>query len=557
MTVQPKQGTPIPVYLFRFLAGHPMDGVRRTNYTFLRRANRDLTMHGRSHTWHHLPGYHRSLYRLGFTVALIAVLYGYSQSPATTDNALIAFGSLFMILGILISYRSIRDSRHHNRTVKPLYQMSTMITDASSVFGHSHSDNHKKYITVPRNYKTNKKTRIKLVVPHTWEATKGSQQRMLSIVTQKLGGEWDVTPHLSVFPPYLEFYPSPAPPDKLLFNDIKAALDAGSPNKIIMGMGTHEKIVSIDLDSESPHVAISMGTGGGKSSFIRLVVAYLIHHGVERIDIIDPKRISHNWAKDIPGVFIHRTMAQQMDAIHNFRMRMESRYDALDTDEEMKFSRHVLILEEQNSWMNYAQEYWKDYRNELDPKEKSKVSNRNPAIGDLSFILFQGRQACMNVFSIFQRMSASAAGGGDMRENYGAKILARFSAQTWKILVGTTPIPRSSRINGRGHYVLGEEDHLIQMAFITEQEARDYAISGKPVIEKISISDDPDPDSPISLREAVDAKIIPMRLPAVKRARTRAGREFAPSIPTPIGNLYKPSDLRAWYESRNSKSDAA
>src|ERR1039457_94482 len=198
----------------------------------------------------------------------------------------------------------------------------------------------------------------------------------------------------------------------------------------------------------SPIWTLASRAGAGKTSLMALIIAFLVKNGVERIDVINTKRVGYSWCQTLPGVFVHNTITAQMEAIHNIRIKMESRYEEIGQDESRIFPRNVLIIEEQNSWIKYAAQYWADQRQEMDNQERSKTPRQNPAINDIGFILFMGRQACFNVISIFQRMSASASGGGDMRDQYGAKLLARFSPQAFKILVGTSPIPRSSRING-------------------------------------------------------------------------------------------------------------
>ena len=535
--------TPKLVYAGRFLAGRPMNGKRRTNSTWFRAATKDLADHGRSARWHHWPGWKRTAWRTGTLCALTGFAYGYIVARALTLAL-----SLVCVIGA-IGYGSlrahwlIRDWHIDRKIGIPLYNIMCEFT------GHNPADNHRKHIQIPRDYHKNTKARVTVMLPYSFEGTPEQKKRLLGLVSRRLGGEWDADSKFHAHPPRIHFRRAPSPPGFVGFRDIFPYLEKSNGNKVIIAIGTHEAIAEISLDNESPHVAISMGTGGGKSSLLRLIVAQLIRHGVERIDIIDPKRISHIWARLIPGVYIHTTMAAQMKAIRAFRQEMETRYDQLETDPTIEFPRRVLIIEEQNSFIAYAKQYWSDYRGELEPSERAKVAKANPVISDLGFILFQGRQSRMNVFSVFQRMSASASGGGDLRENYYAKLLARFSAQTWKLLVGTTPVPRSSRTNGRGKMVLGEDDRWVQFAFITETEAQEYAnMRDAEVIN--TDPDDPD-DTLVTLREAADAKVIPLRYPALRKARSRdAG--FPAGVPAASGLAYKPSDLRAWFDARPS-----
>lgn len=550
MSNKPSRGTPFLVLAGRFVSGRPMDGNRRTNATFLRRADRDLTPHGRSAHWHWMPGWKRAAWRVGLAALALGLAYGWVQARTITVTAGLAASGAGLAAGGILARIRIQNWTLDRKIGRPLYVTAAAIT------GHDHTANHRNHLTIPRDHAKNPKARITYKLPYEFEGRPQDTKRLSELFARRLGGEWDMIPHFSAHPPRLEFIPSPAPPASVSFADILPALEKSDSNSVVLGIGTHAAIASINLDSESPHVAITMGTGGGKSSLLRLIVAQLIRHGVRRIDIIDPKRISHDWARNIPGVYIHRTMAEQIKAVHMFRIEMESRYDTLEQESASgrpltEFPRHVLIIEEQNSWINYARQYWKDYRNELTSAERSRVPSDPPVIGDLGFILFQGRQSRMNVFSVFQRMSAAASGGGDLRENYYAKLLSRFSPQTWKLLVGTTPVPRSSKINGRAKFVLGEDDKWIQMAFITEDEAKEYAARASVIIA--DSDDSPEPDDPVTLREAADAQVIPLSYAALRRARNRDAARFPASVASAAGNAYRPSDLRAWHAARPTR----
>jgi hypothetical protein len=575
MSIQGRQARPSGwVYLGRFVSGRHMSG-RPTNSTFARRASRDLTDHGHASRWAHKAGWERAGWRIAATAVTAAIIYGYFTDRALTVDMVLAAMSALLLAGVIRARYAVASSRHHRRVVRPLWETSTLITSASAVHAHAHGDSHKKFIDVPRNYRTNPGARIRLTVPATWEGQPSQVKRLTDLIARRLGGEWDSVSHLSEFPPYVEFMPSPAPPSSLTFAEIIPAIERAKPGELIVGMGTHNKIVSIDLDSESPHIAVSSGSGGGKSALLRLWVIQLIQKGCERIDILDIKRVSHSWAKGIPGVYIHTTMASIMSATAGFRAEMERRYNELEHDESQTFPRWALIAEEQNALMGYARQYWQDHRGELEPAARSRVPKQNPMIADLGFILFMGRQSFMNCISVFQRFTAEAAGGASLRENYGAKVLMRYSPQTWNMLVGTKPVPRSSRTPGRARYVLGDSDVQVQMAYVRERkakdwpgvpesewkdEARDYALAHASAPARTAAADQSplmrvpvgpgtgqDDEPAMTLREMVDAGLIPVRYSAATRARTRAGERFPAGQPSPVGTVYRPAAVAEWF----------
>jgi hypothetical protein len=552
----------------RFLAGRPLDGKPRTNATWLHRSygpQADLTHHGRASRWHHAPGWQRTAWRAGAVLTALGAAYGYVQARAALTYGALTAGAALCVLAAWCIWRIWSTGKHNRQTVKPLYRT------LAPIIGHPFGDSPHRYLSVPRKFRTMDKPVIRLELPPHWEATINDQKRVHALISRRLGGDWRATWYHHVSPPRLEITPAPQPPEKVNLSDMLPALSAMKTGSLFIGYGTERTALDINLDDESPHMAISAGTGGGKTALLRSIIAQLKRQGCERIDIIDPKRISHNWARGIPGVYIHRTMREQMNAIHAFRLRMESRYDALDTDPDIPFARHVLIIEEQNSFMGYAQTYWEDARREAEPADRAKMPRKNPAISDIGFCLFQGRQACMNIISVFQRMSAGAAGGGDLRENYGCKILARFSPQTWKILVGITPVPRCSRRSGRAMYVLGEDYRAVQIGYMREakekdwpgqprenwrDEARDYALAGTDPAD-IPLAGAESPASGLlSLREATDTRVLPMRYGAATKARQRDPR-FPAGQDSQAGKLYDPAALRAWHANRGQAVRAA
>jgi hypothetical protein len=576
MNSTPSRRTSGWVLACRFAAGHHLSGKRHTNYTFRHRASRDLTDHGRASRWQHRAGWERSAYRIGASATTLAVLYGYLTDRAVTEETVMGALAVGAVTGAVRARYAYASARHHKRVVRPLWQSITLITESNTVRKdiHAYGNNHKQFISVPRNYMDNPNAKIRVTLPPTWEAQPREVARITQLIQRRLGGQWDSVAHYNAYPQYIDYIPSPAPPASFTFADILPYIEKARPGEIVVGMGTHNRVCSINLDSEAPHVALSMGTGGGKSSLLRLIIIQLIRSGCERIDILDIKRASHVWAKGIPGVFIHTTVKAMIDATAAFRKEMESRYDALENGHAGDFPRRALIVEEQNSLMSFARQYWADFRNELPAAERNAVPKQCPLISDIGFALFMGRQSLMNVFSVFQRMSANAAGGGDMRSQYGCKILARFDPQSWKSLVGTTPIPRSSRVPGRARFVLGDDIHEIQMSYMRERkasdwpgvpesewrdEAREFALAHARVDQAADaltlVSADgagSDDIPPMSLREMCEAGIVPVRYSTATRARNRAGEKFPAGKRTPAGILHNPNEVAEFFGNRSN-----
>lgn len=541
-----------PRIVFRFVAGRDLDRPaddQRTNATFLRHADRDLTPHGRAGRWAHRRHAERAAWRLCGLVYVSGAVCGLVLARMLTLWLLSASVLLGLVLSVCMAVRSIVNWKHNRHIVSPLYQTLAPIA------GHPVSDHHSRYLTVPRDIFDNDKAKVKLALSPLWEGTVAQQKAITGLMSRRFNADLEGRWYHHAIPPYAEFMRAPSPPNSVMFAEFKPYMERSLPHIIPMGLGSNRQLVSINLDEEAPHIALSVGTGGGKTSMMALVIAFLVRMGVERIDVINTKRAGYAWCAGLPGVYIHNNMAAQMEAIHNFHARMTVRYDEFEFNDTLTFPRQVLIIEEQNSWMKMAKKFWEDYRLELDSKERGNTPKQNPAIGEIGLCLFMGRQACMNIISIFQRMSASAAGDGDMRDQYGAKLLARTSRQAWKILVGTTPVPKDcmSTIRGRAVFVLGDVAHPIQIAYLTPDEARAYALNGR-------TADITGPGTPVtssaaamySLREIAEDNVVPIKYGAIRKAKQRDK-----NFPAAINGLYVADDIKTWYANRPSTKRAA
>ncbi|KPC70837.1 hypothetical protein ADL27_53420, partial [Streptomyces sp. NRRL F-6602] len=76
---------------------------------------------------------------------------------------------------------------------------------------------------------------------------------------------------------------APRPPSKALFSDpeVRKMVEKMPEPARLIGLSHRGRPVSVDLDSESPHVLVSAGTGGGKSVILRAIFAQLLWHGAE------------------------------------------------------------------------------------------------------------------------------------------------------------------------------------------------------------------------------------------------------------------------------------
>ena len=100
-----------------------------------------------------------------------------------------------------------------------------------------------------------------------------------------------------------------------------------------------------------------------------------------------------------------------------------------------------IIAEELNLAMPRLKQYWAAIRDKDDPK-------RSPALDGMAAVSFAGRAVRMHLIVIGQMLTAASLGGGDVRENIGVRMMARYTANSWKMQTDL-PMPPPSDVPGR------------------------------------------------------------------------------------------------------------
>jgi hypothetical protein len=452
----------------RFLAGMHLDGQRRSDATFWARGTAGPPAWwgtGQPSRWAMFAGWQRAAVRL----AVLGLAVSLWRWRAPTEWGLAIAGGL--VFGCLAwrAVRAVRLWRHRRDVVFPLYAV------LSQYLGTPADDPAEDYLSVPLDWDTDPACAVRLEYPPGWDPHPGLRDRIEEAVNRHLPGAWDV----SWGKAHATWRRAPQPPDAVTFEDLRAEFEAGPEHLVPLGRTTRGRVVRIDIDGDAPHIAYSGGTGAGKSTFLRGGVAYLIHHGAELVIILDPKRISLSKPfRGLPNVIIVRDSADWPAAIAWVKAEMQRRYRWAEAqaDEEAALKslrRIVLVIEEGGSLADMLRSDWREIKGRNDPAEP-------PAITDLRHIEYQGRQGKITVVKVVQQANARDMGGSASRDNYAGKVLVRYSAAVWRMLVGTAPIPRAPKHRGRGYVVIGDEDQLVQLVNVSAEEAREFALAGDP-----------------------------------------------------------------------------
>ncbi|MFI0923372.1 hypothetical protein ACH4TP_05420 [Streptomyces sp. NPDC021012] len=184
--------------------------------------------------------------------------------------------------------------------------------------------------------------------------------------------------------PHLIVRKKDRPPASLGLDDpgVRDLLASAPEFALLIGLGAGRKTVSVDLDHDSPHVLISVGTGGGKSTILRTIACQFLRNGAQA-HILDFKRISHTWARGIPGVHCCRDIADIHDALIELgaeghrRIRLAEQFgdDVLASEPDRVGPRQVIVLEETNATMAQLK------RQRRQPDRRPRAGSLHPSAG--------------------------------------------------------------------------------------------------------------------------------------------------------------------------------
>ncbi|MFI5849370.1 helicase HerA domain-containing protein [Micromonospora chalcea] len=329
------------------------------------------------------------------------------------------------------------------------------------------------------------------------------------------------------------------PPARVGIDQVAAHLPADDA-VFYLGQGAGDQPVTISLDDDSPHIAVSAGTGAGKSVLAELVAVQVLRRG-GRVVILDRKG-SHRWALGLDQVDYCTKPAQTHDALVKLAALADERNTlAFHAPDDWNPGPRVLVIcEELNATLTQLANWWADNREKGDPK-------RSPAVGALGELLFMGRSAKVNVIGVAQMLTARAIGGPESRENFGVRCLARYTANAWKMLAPQAAMPRASRVRGRWQVVIGDQVTETQVAYLTPSEARSLAMSPEVSPSQVSGPIKPCGDNRLTLKEACATGVLPWSYEATKkRAQRRVGDVPMPRNKRNGVDVYDWEDLARW-----------
>lgn len=268
-------------------------------------------------------------------------------------------------------------------------------------------------------------------------------------------------------------------PTVLRMEDAADMISDSPSSAPLLGVDGAGEPLSVDFDSDSPHVLISAASGGGKSVILRSITAqHLANGGVAAI--LDLKRHSHRWAKSLAPVcaYAHKLtdigdyLVSVGKEVHR-RNEIVDEYDGPIEDAPVG-PRLLVVLEELNATMQ-----------QLSRLDRQLGKGQYTASDALRDIMFMGRAAKVHVVAVAQFATAQAMGGGDIRENFSTRILLRYTKQAWTMLAYDCGYPVSAPEEpGRGMVCRGGKARETQFLYLSEDEAKQLVLDSPAAQER-------------------------------------------------------------------------
>ncbi|MGW6484576.1 hypothetical protein ACWGDS_43320 [Streptomyces sp. NPDC055059] len=335
--------------------------------------------------------------------------------------------------------------------------------------------------------------RIVIRLPWTWRGSDLDRDNLTALINSRLPGEWVARVSLTgetftaVYthkPPPKPPAAEPTPPDRVGFFDeeIQEAIANCKKGEVVVGKDAFGQVIIKELgDGETPHWALSVGTGGGKSAFCQMVIAQLIAQGYY-ILAADVKRVSVTNYIGVVGCYIYNDPMNPQDmrnGIDWFKEEISARSAVSEADPAAEFPGILCLIEEANEFADISREWWDDNRKTKDDEFGPKERAADPIWGTVASGARLGRHVYGNIIGVFQDLRDQAMGGKGMRNLFRLKLMGNYSVNTWKNVIGTTPIPDSVDKAGRMMIVEGNSQFWIQTPFGTPEELRAWAVAAR------------------------------------------------------------------------------
>jgi hypothetical protein len=475
----------------RALTGRRTDGKRHTTASFWRRSDGIVRGHpvGRVGNRHHRAGVANLFRTIGWVTGTVLTVRGLFWNRGLTIIL------VSVLVGLALAWKAYRGISQLRRW----YIGRTVITPLADALGpvlELTGPEVERLIKLEPDYLTRKTGTIgRINVPTRFVGAGAEMETIKHLVSTRLPVGANLVPKMQGAAPHILINAAPELPSRVPFADYLSEIAQLGPGKYIPGITRAGDTYTAEFDGEDPHHGYSWGSGRGKSTILKSIIAQTFHNEPDATGtIIDPKMVSLDALAGIPGLWFYNDPSEfegarnpliTVDTYEDFMPGMwqgiksvydlmNYRYKEIARDPSREFPTHYLVLEEANSFAIMSRTWWGKNR------PKGMQGATPPIWADyIAPIFWRGRQANIKIVLVAQTIQERFLGNLNLRPSLGLISLSGFKANQWMNYIGTTPVPRAQRGKGRAIYAAGESETWVQCLLASDQEFHDFAIANR------------------------------------------------------------------------------
>ena len=232
--------------------------------------------------------------------------------------------------------------------------------------------------------------------------------------------------------------------------------------------------VSVDLDSESPHILVNAPTGLGKSAVARSIAVQRLSAGDVAV-ILDVKMHSHKWARKLsPIVHYADTHTEVGRSLVNLGMELHRRNQVVRDHEgpgEPDVGPRVIVLfEETNATLSRLAEL-----------DRSVAPGGYKALDAFRDVMFMGRAVKIHMIGFAQLASYRSGLTADVLENFATRVMIGYSDKAWRWLASDCGKYRVAPTGtGRGMVCRAGKPTEGQLVWMPEESAQEFVTASVP-----------------------------------------------------------------------------
>jgi hypothetical protein len=451
---------------YRWFAGQPMDGRYRTDSTFFRTGQSQLSKTP-VRRWSDRPGWQRAGLRNGLVVALAVIVRQWFTHRGRTETILWTLFAGALVYAAWRAWRTVQARKVHRRYVGPLGAV------LAPLLGYSPDTRPAEFVTVPHGWEKDEHRPVTVALPATFSGTEGIKTQITEVILGRLGRSGDqmtVNFRMVGRAPMVAAAFRPQPPSFYPMKDALEAIRELEPGQVLIGMKARNELAVMDFNTEDPHLAVNANTGTGKSTQLMIMIAQIIRNGGEA-RAIDPKITSFDPIVGVPGFKVANdpsNVPEMWNLIGEVHTEFKRRRVIFGQDRTAEFPLLFMVIDEMTIYRKIDREYWAEV------KDKKDLMT-SPGAKMINELVLMGRQYGIRV--VFSGQIINERITWDTLSVFANRALAKYDENAWKRLFGGFTFEVPSIKKGRWIYRFsGGSPTWVQNVFGTDEEIRELAL---------------------------------------------------------------------------------